>query len=186
MYGGVGSASSPVVSSMSPWRRWARKSSSFSKSGPSRSRRRHSTRRPSIGPKRIRVASTAGLLDNRNIAVVGVEDVQEIPARPGEYPAQLIRRHHRVVHPRADDVTKTHAYADLTRYPAARDVAFSVAPMPWCVGAAATLDIARFDNDAGVVASHPVQPAEQLFRLCRGAEETKVVSEENDRVERAK
>jgi hypothetical protein len=77
--------------------------------------RRHSKRRPSIGPKRIRLTSTAGLLDNRHIGVVGVEDVHDIPARPGEYPAQLIRRHHRVVHPRANDVTKTHAYPDLTR-----------------------------------------------------------------------
>src|SRR6266545_3334275 len=80
-----------------------------------RSGRRHGKRRPSVGPKRIRLTSTAGLLDNRNIGVVGVEDVRDIPARPGEYPAQLIRRHHRVVHPRANDVTKTHAYPDLTR-----------------------------------------------------------------------
>ena len=60
---------------------------------------------------------------------------------------------------------------------AASDVAFSIAFVPRCVGAAATLDVARFDDDAGVVARHPVQPAEQSFRLCRAAEQTKVISE---------
>ncbi len=70
-------------------------------------------RRP--GRNELRLISTAGLLDNRNIGVIGVEDVHDMPPCPGEYLAQLIRRHHRVVHPRANDVTKTYAYPDLTR-----------------------------------------------------------------------
>jgi hypothetical protein len=48
--------------------------------------------------------------------------------------------------------------------------------MPRCVGAAA-LDVPRLDDDAGVIARHPVQSAEQSFRLRRGAEQTKVISE---------
>ena len=76
-------------------------------------RRPSADRRP--GRNQLRLTSTDGLLDNRNIGVIGVEDVHDIPPCPGEYLAQLIRRHHRVVHPRANDVTKTYAYPDLTR-----------------------------------------------------------------------
>src|SRR5437667_10405189 len=71
--------------------------------------------RPSTGTRRNHLTSLGGLLDNRNVGVVGVEDLREVPSRPSEYHPQLIRRHHRVIHPRANDVTKTYAYSYLTR-----------------------------------------------------------------------
>src|SRR5438046_9869927 len=70
--------------------------------------------RPSTGTRRNHLTSPGGLLDNRNVGVVGVEDLREVPPRPRKYHPQLIRRHHRVIHPRANDVTKTYAYSYLT------------------------------------------------------------------------
>jgi hypothetical protein len=67
------------------------------------------------GLKRIRFISTAGLLNNRDVGVVGVEEVRDVPPRPVKYLAEVVRRHHRVVHPWADNVAKTHSYPDLTR-----------------------------------------------------------------------
>src|SRR5829696_1035756 len=77
--------------------------------------RLHATARRSTLSMEICFARLAGLLENRYVGVVGVEEVSEVPPRPDEYFAQLIRRHHEVVHPWANDVTKTHAYPDLTR-----------------------------------------------------------------------
>jgi hypothetical protein len=73
----------------------------------------------------------------------------------------------------------------LARQSTAGDFAFSVAPVPRVIRAATPLDVAGRDDNAGVVARDPVQPAEQAFRLRRSTEQTEVVSEQNDRVERA-
>src|SRR6266550_516255 len=85
----------------------------FAEGRPSTGTRRNHLTSPHLTSPHL--TSLGGLLDNRNVGVVGVEDLREVPSRPRKYHPQLIRRHHRVIHPRANDVTKTYAYSYLTR-----------------------------------------------------------------------
>jgi hypothetical protein len=57
--------------------------------------------------------------------------------------------------------------------------------VPRWVARATPLDVTRLDDDPSVVARYPMQVAEQSSRLRRRAEETEVVSEQDDRVEPA-